>query len=160
MFVSQPDHGPLHGVPVLLKDNIETLDMPTTASSLALAGNRTGRDAFLTGQLRSADLLIIGKSNLSEWANFRSARLADPVLVQRLTWWWGIIFSVAAARFRHAPATPTSPYLWDSCTGCRLEAGGVRKCRESEPSSQRGTRRNARDTTDGWTGRAVRGYRR
>ncbi len=67
-------HGPLHGVPVLLKDNIETLDMPTTAGSLALAGNRTGRDAFLTGQLRSAGLLIIGKSNLSEWANFRSER--------------------------------------------------------------------------------------
>jgi len=67
-------HGPLHGVPVLLKDNIETRDMPTTAGSLALAENRTGRDAFLTEQLRASGLLIIGKANLSEWANFRSER--------------------------------------------------------------------------------------
>lgn len=66
--------GPLHGVPVLLKDNIETRDMTTTAGSLALADNRTGRDAFLTEQLRASGLLIIGKANLSEWANFRSER--------------------------------------------------------------------------------------
>ena len=65
--------GPLHGVPVLIKDNIETLDpMPTTAGSLALADNYTQRDAPLAAGLRSAGAIILGKTNLSEWANFRS----------------------------------------------------------------------------------------
>jgi amidase len=63
--------GPLHGYPVLLKDNIETLDMPTTAGSLALENNRTERDAEVVRRLREAGLLIAGKTNLSEWANFR-----------------------------------------------------------------------------------------
>jgi len=65
--------GPLHGVPILLKDNIETLDpMATTAGSLALQDNRTGRDAPLVARLRAAGAVILGKTNLSEWANFRS----------------------------------------------------------------------------------------
>jgi amidase len=64
--------GPLHGVPVLLKDNIETKDlMPTTAGSLALKDNLTGRDAPLAARLRAAGAVILGKANLSEWANFR-----------------------------------------------------------------------------------------
>ena len=64
--------GPLHGVPILIKDNIETADpMPTTAGSLALAANVTGRDAPLVARLRAAGALILGKTNLSEWANFR-----------------------------------------------------------------------------------------
>lgn len=63
--------GPLHGFPVLLKDNIETQDMPTTAGSLALKDNHTERDAELTRRLRQAGLVIAGKTNLSEWANFR-----------------------------------------------------------------------------------------
>ena len=66
--------GPLHGIPVLLKDNIETRDQPTTAGSLALAGNATGRDAPLVARLRDAGAVILGKANLSEWANFRSER--------------------------------------------------------------------------------------
>ena len=66
--------GPLHGIPVLIKDNIETRDQPTTAGSLALAGNRSGRDAPLVARLRGAGLVIVGKANLSEWANFRSER--------------------------------------------------------------------------------------
>jgi len=67
--------GALHGIPVLLKDNIETADpMPTTAGSLALAGNLTGRDAGLTERLRAAGAVVLGKTNLSEWANFRSER--------------------------------------------------------------------------------------
>lgn len=66
--------GPLHGVPVLIKDNIETKELPTTAGSLALARNNSGRDAFLVKQLRKSGLLIAGKANLSEWANFRSER--------------------------------------------------------------------------------------
>lgn len=64
--------GPLHGVPVLLKDNIDTADrMQTTAGSLALEGNYAAADAGLVERLRRAGALIIGKTNLSEWANFR-----------------------------------------------------------------------------------------
>ena len=66
--------GALHGLPVLIKDNIETRDMPTTAGSLALANNRTRRDAPLVARLRDAGVVILGKANLSEWANFRSER--------------------------------------------------------------------------------------
>ncbi len=65
--------GPLHGIPLLIKDNIETADpMPTTAGSLALADNLSGRDAPLVARLRAAGAVILGKSNLSEWANIRS----------------------------------------------------------------------------------------
>ena len=64
--------GPLHGIPILLKDNIDTHDrMQTTAGSLALAGNVAARDAFIVRQLRRAGAVILGKTNLSEWANFR-----------------------------------------------------------------------------------------
>jgi len=64
--------GPLHGVPVLLKDNIDTHDrMQTTAGSLALEGNIAAKDAFIVRQLRKAGVVILGKTNLSEWANFR-----------------------------------------------------------------------------------------
>jgi amidase len=66
--------GPLHGIPVLVKDNIDTLDpMPTTAGSLALAENLTGRDSPLVARLRAAGAIILGKTNLSEWANIRSS---------------------------------------------------------------------------------------
>jgi amidase len=65
--------GPLHGIPVLLKDNIATFDkMSTSAGSLALAGVRASRDAFLVERLRAAGAVILGKTNLSEWANMRS----------------------------------------------------------------------------------------
>jgi amidase len=65
--------GPLHGIPVLLKDNIATGDkMSTSAGSLALAGVRATRDAHVAAQLRAAGAVIIGKTNLSEWANMRS----------------------------------------------------------------------------------------
>jgi amidase len=64
---------PLHGIPVLLKDNIATADkMMTTAGSLALTGTTPLRDAFVAAQLRRAGAVILGKTNLSEWANFRS----------------------------------------------------------------------------------------
>ncbi len=66
--------GPLHGIPVVLKANIDTGDrMQTTAGSLALAGYRAPDDAFLVARLRAAGAVILGKTNLSEWANFRSA---------------------------------------------------------------------------------------
>lgn len=65
--------GPLHGVPVLVKDNIETLDpLPTTAGSLALAQAYHSADAPLAARLRAAGAVVLGKANLSEWANFRS----------------------------------------------------------------------------------------
>jgi len=67
--------GPLHGIPVLLKDNIATADkMQTTAGSLALVGVKPPRDAFLVTRLRAAGAVILGKTNLSEWANIRSTR--------------------------------------------------------------------------------------
>jgi len=67
--------GPLHGIPVLVKDNIETAGrLPTTAGSLALAANVSGRDAPLVARLRAAGAVILGKTNLSEWANIRSTR--------------------------------------------------------------------------------------
>ncbi len=66
--------GPLQGIPILIKDNIETREMPTTAGSLALKDNYTGRDATVVARLRAAGAIILGKTNLSEWANFRSER--------------------------------------------------------------------------------------
>jgi amidase len=66
--------GPLHGVPVLIKDNIDTADrMMTTAGSLALVGSKPSRDSFVAQRLRSAGAVILGKTNLSEWANIRSS---------------------------------------------------------------------------------------
>ncbi|PZU11545.1 amidase [Sphingomonas sp.] len=64
--------GLLFGRPILIKDNIETADQPTTAGSLALAANVTGRDAPIVAALRRAGAVILGKTNLSEWANIRS----------------------------------------------------------------------------------------
>ena len=67
--------GPLFGVPILIKDNIDTADrMSTTAGSLALTTSKPTRDAFIVRRLREAGAVIIGKTNLSEWANFRSTR--------------------------------------------------------------------------------------
>jgi amidase len=66
--------GPLHGIPVLIKDNIDTADrMMTTAGSLALEGAKPAKDAALVQRLRAAGVVILGKTNLSEWANFRSS---------------------------------------------------------------------------------------
>ncbi len=66
--------GPLHGVPVLIKDNIDTADrMMTTAGSLALVGSKPQKDSFVAQRLRAAGAVILGKTNLSEWANIRSS---------------------------------------------------------------------------------------
>ncbi|MGB7824182.1 MAG: amidase [Candidatus Sulfotelmatobacter sp.] len=66
--------GPLHGVPVLIKDNIDTADgMMTTAGSLALLGSKPAKDSFVAEKLRAAGAVILGKTNLSEWANIRSS---------------------------------------------------------------------------------------
>ncbi|MEO5612203.1 MAG: amidase [Sphingomicrobium sp.] len=70
---AQGSRGPLAGIPILIKDNIEAAGpLPTTAGSLALANNVTNRDAPLVARLRSAGAVILGKTNLSEWANIRS----------------------------------------------------------------------------------------
>ena len=70
--------GPMHGIPVLVKDNIDTADrMTTTAGSLALEGSRPARDAHVAAQLRAAGAIILGKTNLSEWANFRSTHASS-----------------------------------------------------------------------------------
>jgi amidase len=67
--------GPLHGIPVLVKDNINTGDkMQTTAGSLALEGHKAAKDAFIITKLRESGAVLLGKTNLSEWANFRSTR--------------------------------------------------------------------------------------
>ena len=67
--------GPLHGIPILIKDNIDTADrMRTTAGSLALAESTAPRDAFIVERLRAGGAVLLGKTNLSEWANFRSPR--------------------------------------------------------------------------------------
>ncbi|MBA3735749.1 MAG: amidase [Actinobacteria bacterium] len=66
------DHRPLLGIPIIVKDNIDTTGMPTTAGSWALAGS-TPDDAFIAQKLKAAGAIILGKANLSEWANFRSA---------------------------------------------------------------------------------------
>lgn len=70
--------GPLHGIPLLLKDNIDSSDqMQTSAGSLAMIGQPAARDAFIVQRLRDAGAIILGKTNLSEWANFRDAALPD-----------------------------------------------------------------------------------
>ncbi len=67
--------GPMHGIPILIKDNIDTHDqMMTTAGALALVGHKAANDAFVVKKLREAGAVILGKTNLSEWANFRSTR--------------------------------------------------------------------------------------
>ncbi|MHC8288295.1 amidase family protein [Pseudomonas sp. XS1P51] len=70
--------GPLHGIPVLLKDNIDTSDqMQTSAGSLAMVGQPAVQDAFIVQRLRAAGAVILGKTNLSEWANFRDPAIPD-----------------------------------------------------------------------------------
>ena len=70
------DRRPLLGIPILVKDNIDTTGMPTTAGSLALAGS-TPSDAFIIARLKAAGALILGKTNLSEWANYRSTQASS-----------------------------------------------------------------------------------
>jgi amidase len=75
---SKGPRGPLHGIPVLLKDNIGTHDrMTTTAGSYALEGSIPPRDAFIAALLRAAGAVLLGKTNLSEWANFRSSHASS-----------------------------------------------------------------------------------
>ena len=71
---SRKVRGPLHGIPILIKDNVDIAGMVNSAGSIALADNRPAQDAFIVSRLREAGAVILGKTNLSEWANFRSTR--------------------------------------------------------------------------------------
>lgn len=104
--------GALHGVPVLIKDNIETKDMPTTAGSSVLALNDTGRDSPLVANLRQAGAVILGKANLSQWANFRST--------QSTSGW-----SALGAQTKNPHALNRSPCGSSSGSGVAVAAGLV-----------------------------------
>ena len=105
------DTRPLLGAAILLKDNIETLDpMPTTAGSLALAGNFAGRDAVVAARLRAAGVVILGKTNLSEWANIRSD--------SSLSGW-----SAVGGQTRNPYALDRSPCGSSSGSGAAIAAG-------------------------------------
>jgi amidase len=106
--------GPLAGQPVLIKDNIESAGpLPTTAGSLALANNVTNRDAPLVARLRSAGAIIIGKTNLSEWANIRSSR--------SISGW-----SAVGGQTRNPWALDRNPCGSSSGSGAAVAAGLVR----------------------------------
>ncbi len=103
--------GPLAGKPILIKDNIETAEpIPTTAGSLALADNVTGRDAPLVARLRSAGVVILGKTNLSEWANIRSSHSSSG-------------WSATGGQTRNPHATDRSPCGSSSGSGAAVAAG-------------------------------------
>jgi amidase len=103
--------GPLHGIPVVLKANIDTGDqMATTAGSLALAGRRAADDAFHVAGIREAGAIILGKANLSEWANFRSTRSSSG--------WSGI-----GGQVRNPHVLDRSPCGSSSGSGAAVAAG-------------------------------------
>jgi amidase len=103
--------GPLHGLPVLIKDNIATADrMATTAGSLALAGLHAHRDAHIVTRLRKAGAVLLGKTNLSEWANFRSTRSSSG-------------WSSRGGQTRNAYALTRSPSGSSSGSGVAVAAG-------------------------------------
>ena len=104
--------GPLHGVPILVKDNVETQELPTTAGSYALAANDTGRDAPAVARLREAGAVILGKTNLSEWANFRSTDSTSG--------WSGM-----GGQVRNPHALDRSPCGSSSGSGAAVAAGYV-----------------------------------
>ena len=103
--------GPLHGIPIALKDNLDSGDgLTTSAGSLALEGHRAERDAFVVAKLRAAGAVILGKTNMSEWANFRSTRSASG-------------WSSRGGQCRNAYAFNRSPVGSSSGSGVAVAAG-------------------------------------
>ena len=125
------DRRPLLGIPVIVKDNIDTTGMPTTAGSLALAGS-TPADAFIVRRLRAAGAIIIAKANLSEWANFRSGRrrAAGAPSAARRTW----PTSSTATRAARAPASGVAASADLATVAIGTETDGSIVC----PSGQNG----------------------
>jgi amidase len=120
----QGDRRPLLGMPIILKDNINTTGMATTAGSWSLAGSAPS-DAFIVERLKAAGAIILGKANLSEWANFRSVprRAAGAASAARRTWRTCSI----AIRAGRAPARPSAcPRAWPSRQSARRPM--VRSC--------------------------------
>jgi amidase len=112
--------GPLHGIPILLKDNIDTADaMGTRAGSLALTGWHPPADAFVVQQLRKAGAIILGKLNMSEWANFRSTRSSSG--------WSG-----AGGQCRNPYALDRTPGGSSSGSGAAAAAGYAAACLGTE----------------------------
>ncbi|MBA2636259.1 MAG: amidase, partial [Sphingomonas sp.] len=111
---ASPVKGPLAGEPILIKDNIETAGaLPTTAGSLALANNVTGRDSPLVARLRAAGAVILGKANLSEWANIRSTK--------SISGW-----SAVGGQARNPYAVDRNPCGSSSGSGVAVASGMVR----------------------------------
>lgn len=105
--------GPLHGIPVLIKDNIDTGDrMPTTAGSVSLAGAPAPRDAEVVRRLREAGAVVLGKTNLSEWANIRSTRSSSG-------------WSAVGGQTRNPHVLDRSPCGSSSGSGVAVAAGFV-----------------------------------
>ncbi|WP_250548181.1 amidase family protein [Pseudomonas hormoni] len=103
--------GPLHGIPVLLKDNIDTSDqMQTSAGSLAMVGQPAAQDAFIVQRLRAAGVVILGKTNLSEWANFRDPEIPDG-------------WSSRGGQTKNPHVLSESPYGSSSGSGAAVAAG-------------------------------------
>jgi amidase len=128
--------GPLHGIPILVKDNFATRDrMETTAGSLALVGAEVPRDAFVVRQLRRAGAVILGKANLSEWANFRSTQ--------------------SSSAGRAGPASASAPMSWTT-TRAAPAPGRARRLPPTWPRPRSGPRptgrSSARPRTTAWSG--------
>ena len=108
--VALANTGVLRGRTVLVKDNIETRELPTTAGSLALADNRTGRDAPLVTRMRAAGGVVLGKTNLSEWANMRDNRSSSG-------------WSAVGGQTRNPHAIDRNPCGSSSGSGAAVAAG-------------------------------------
>ncbi len=102
--------GPLAGIPILIKDNIEAIGLPATAGSLALAQTRVVRDSTIAKRLRSAGATIIGSTNLSEWANIRSGKSTSG---------WSAVGGLTANPWKHAHSAGGS----SSGSGAAVAAG-------------------------------------